>query len=80
MSPKNTAANTNGKTIKFKLKEKIKSYNEYMTIQNLSEKTNLSRTVIYGILNNTATRIDLSTLTALCVALECEITDILELS
>ncbi len=49
-----------------------------MNIQKLSEKSGISRTTLSKIYNDKATRIDFSTLNALCRALECSIGDLLE--
>ena len=49
-----------------------------MNIQKLSEKSGISRTTLSKIYNDKATRIDFSTLNALCWALECSIGDLLE--
>ncbi len=49
-----------------------------MNIQKLSEKSGISRTTLSKIYNDKATRIDFSTLNALCGALECSIGDLLE--
>ena len=47
-------------------------------VPQLVEKSGLNKNTLYALQKNEVTRIDLNTLDALCIALDCEITDIIE--
>lgn len=64
--------------VKFRLKETLESKN--ITRYQLNKLTGIDYNTLSKIFNNHATQIKLDTLNKLCVALDCTITDILELS
>lgn len=48
-----------------------------LSIQEVHEKTNLSRTTVSNLYNDKATRIDFETIKKLCVLLDCEVGELL---
>lgn len=79
MSPsiRETPVNMRGKILRCKLR-KVMGEKNNMRIQDLCNMTGLRRNTISGLYNNTATRIDTITLTAICAALDCQPGDLLE--
>ena len=63
--------------IKFRL-HKVAADRDIMKIGEMAERAGLSPQTVSGIWNNNALRIDLSTLSALCQALNCTPGDLLE--
>jgi putative transcriptional regulator len=51
----------------------------YLTIQDVHEKTGLSRTTISKLYNETSSKIGLDTIAALCTLFNCEVNDLLYL-
>jgi putative transcriptional regulator len=52
---------------------------DYLTIQDVHEKTGLSRTTISKLYNETSAKIGLDTITALCTLFNCGVEDLLYL-
>jgi putative transcriptional regulator len=50
---------------------------DYLTIQEVHEKTGLSRTTISKLYNETSTKIGLDTIAALCKLFHCEVNELL---
>jgi putative transcriptional regulator len=50
---------------------------DYLTIQDVHEKTGLSRTTISKLYNETSAKIGLDTIAALCTLFNCEVKDLL---
>lgn len=63
--------------IKFRL-HKVAADRDILKIGGMAERAGLSPQTVSGIWNNNALRIDLSTLSALCEALNCTPGDLLE--
>jgi putative transcriptional regulator len=51
----------------------------YLTIQDVHEKTGLSRTTISKLYNESSAKIGLDTIAALCTLFNCEVNDLLYL-
>jgi putative transcriptional regulator len=52
---------------------------DYLTIQDVHEKTGLSRTTISKLYNETSAKIGLDTITSLCTLFNCGVEDLLYL-
>ena len=63
--------------IKFKL-DRIMFEKNKMKVPRLQELSKVNKNTLYAIYNNTATRVDLSVLSRLCSALNCQPGDLLE--
>jgi putative transcriptional regulator len=50
---------------------------DYLTIQDVHDKTGLSRTTISKLYNETSTKIGLDTIAALCKLFNCEVNELL---
>jgi DNA-binding Xre family transcriptional regulator len=50
-----------------------------LKIQDVHERTGLSRTTVSALYNDTATRIDFSTIERLCLLFECDVNELLSL-
>ena len=50
---------------------------DYLTIQDVHEKTGLSRTTISKLYNETSAKIGLDTIAVLCTLFNCEVNDLL---
>ncbi len=55
-------------------------FEKKIKVPQLVEKSGLNKNTLYALQKNEVTRIDLNTLDALCIALDCDITDLLEYS
>lgn len=53
-------------------------FEKKIKVPQLVEKSGLNKNTLYALQKNEVTRIDLNTLDALCIALDCDITDLLE--
>ena len=53
---------------------------ERLTIQDVHDKTKLSRTTISNLYNDKATRIDFETIEKLCLLFDCQISELLSLN
>ncbi|MFJ7952210.1 helix-turn-helix domain-containing protein [Lysinibacillus sp. NPDC096418] len=53
-------------------------FEKKIKVPQLVEKSGLNKNTLYALQKNEVTRIDLNTLDALCIALDCDITDIIE--
>ncbi|MDR2043794.1 MAG: helix-turn-helix transcriptional regulator [Clostridium sp.] len=69
-SIRETPVNTRGKVFNCCLR-KIMGEKDNMRIAELCAETNLRRNSVSALYNNTATRIDTITVTAICAALDC---------
>lgn len=63
--------------IKFKL-DRILFERQRMKIPQLQEQSGVNKNTLYGIYNNSITRVDLSVLDRICTALNCQPGDLLE--
>jgi len=63
--------------IRFRL-HKVAADRDIMKIKDVAAKAGLSALAVSGIWNNASVRVDLATLDALCKALECTPSDLLE--
>lgn len=66
------------KLFHFKL-EDVMWENRIKSINELSEKTKISRYALTSLKNGKSTRLDLSTIYTLCTKLDCEIDDLIEI-
>ncbi|MEN6460810.1 MAG: helix-turn-helix transcriptional regulator [Syntrophomonas sp.] len=63
--------------IRFKL-DRVMFEKDKMKVPHLNEMSGINKNTLYAIYNNTITRMDLSVLDRLCVALNCQPGDLLE--
>ncbi|WP_141904498.1 helix-turn-helix transcriptional regulator [Lysinibacillus sp. Y5S-8] len=53
-------------------------FDRKIKVPQLVEKSVLNKNTLYALQKNEVTRIDLNTMEALCVALDCDISDLIE--
>jgi putative transcriptional regulator len=63
--------------IKFRV-HKVAADRDIIKIKDLAEKAGLAPMTVSGLWNNSTLRVDLTTLNALCVALQCQPGDLME--